>query len=259
MADKPANEEPEEVLEEDEQVIPVEESEAPVDSEEPDENQDEETETEEETEEEPEPEKKVSRRKELRIQALVNKLSGKTAKDSPKPDVPGALDYKTALDADDETITKLEEDRRSYSEAFYQKGLDQAKAMQFHTRLEIDAPRIAAKFPLFDPESDQFDSTTADAINQWYLAQVGYDSKTDTVRNSDVRYGDFVEGIMELADELATRKVATTRKNVVKQAAKTGLRPDGSSPKRLNLNQSPDRMTDEELDAIIGSAIPSKK
>jgi hypothetical protein len=84
-----------------------------------------------------------------------------------------------------------------------------------------------------------------------YLSTVGYDDKTDTVKSAAVRYFDYVESIMELADEMAGQKVATSKKNITRQAAKTGLRPGSNTPKRLNLNQSPKAMTDEELKAII--------
>lgn len=216
-------------------------------------------ETSEETEsEDSEDEKPKSRRENLRIQQLVEKLRSQRA----EPVIPSkedSLDYKTALDADDEVIKKLEDDRKAAAQYSFDQGVARANAIQFHTRLEIDAPKVASKYPQFDKDAEEFNPVAANAINQWYLATVGYDSKSDTVKNPGVRYADFVEGIMELADEMASHKVARTKSNIAKQAASTGLRPDGSSAKRLNLNQAPETMTDEELDAIIGAAIPKKR
>jgi hypothetical protein len=64
---------------------------------------------------------------------------------------------------------------------------------------------------------------------------------------------------MELVEEIAGQKNAQSVKNIVKQAAATGLRPDGSSAKRLNLNQSEKTMTLEELYAAIGQKPPKNK
>lgn len=208
-----------------------------------------------EGEEAEEEERKPSRRESLRIQALVSKLKQKEEAPERRND---GLNYKTALDADDETLTKLEEDRTGYGDRRYNEGLEQAKSIQFHTRLEIDAPKVEAKYPVLDKESPKFNPAVADAINSWYLATTGFDAKTNRVANADIRYKDFVEGIMELSDEMAGEKVATTKKNIAKQAATTGLRPSGGTAKRLNLNQTPGAMSDEELKAVIAQSIPSK-
>lgn len=214
----------------------------------------------------PDPEEKPpSRRESLRIKALVEKLKiaeGRAEQPAPTtttpPASPGALDYAKSLEADPETIKQLEADRKAYGDTAYERGLAQAKSIQFHTRLEIDAPAVTARYPQLDKSSPQFNPVATDAINQWYLSTVGYDQKTDTVRNADVRYAEFVDGVMELADEMAGEKVAKSTKNIAKQASNTGLRPGGATPKRMNLRQAPENMTDEELDAVIEMAIPSK-
>lgn len=203
---------------------------------------------------------KPSRRENLRIQQLVSKLRQQQgAVSAPPASRSDGIDYRTALDADDEVITQLEADRQSYGQTLYQQGMKQAESLQFHTRLEIDAPKVESKYSFLDKgDVEHFNPVAANAINEWYLATAGYDPQTNTVANSNVRYADFVEGIMELADELAGNKVAVTTKNIVKQVANTGLRPDGSSAKRLNLNKAPESMTDEELNAVISQAIPRK-
>lgn len=204
--------------------------------------------------------KPESRRENLRIRQLVAKLQEERA----KPHVPqhqGGLDYRTELNADDEVLKRLEADRQAAAERSFKEGLAYADSVQFHTRLEIDTPKVMTKYPQFDQDSEHFNPVAADAINQWYLATVGYDAKTGMVKNPNVRYADFVEGIMELADEMAGHKVAESRRNITNQAANTGLRPDSNSTKRLNLNKDPGAMTDEELDAVLGSAglLPKKR
>lgn len=222
----------------------------------PEEKAEEAEEPKEEPEEEtPEPdEPPMSKRKAERLEkleSLVEKLRG--SETPAKPDVKG-MDFNTALTADPETVKQLEEDRNTVSQASYQQGLEQAKSIQFHTRLEIDAPRIEAKYPILDKSSDEFNPALANNINQWYLTTVGFNPKTDTVANSQVRYSDFVDGVMEVADQMAGEKNTASAKNIAKQAASTGLRPDGSTAKRMNLNKMPQDMTDEELKAVIGQA-----
>lgn len=208
-------------------------------------------------EEEPEEEPKPSRREQLRINKLLEKYGDP---ESPKPrKVENALDYEKELDADPETIKRLQEDRENYSKDLYQQGLEQTKSIQFHTRLEIDAPRVEAKYPQLDKNSDEFNPVLAETVNKMYLSTAGYDLESGKVQNANIRYADYVESLFELADEMGMKKVAESRKNITKQAGSTGLRPDGSAPKRLNLNKAPQDMTDEELNAVINQAIPSRK
>lgn len=124
-------------------------------------------------------------------------------------------------------------------------------------KLENDTPRVLAKYEQLNPESEKFDPIVSDALNMEYLNIVGYDPATKSVQNSTISYSEYVDARFELANLLAKEQVQTSTKNVVKQAATTGLRPDGSQSKRLNLNQRPEDMTDEELDAVIAMGIPS--
>jgi hypothetical protein len=84
----------------------------------------------------------------------------------------------------------------------------------------------------------------------------GFDSDTQTVSNTNIGYADFVEGFMELVQETAGQKNAQTVKNVAKQAATTGLRPDGSAAKRLDLTKDPSEMSLDELYASLGQKRP---
>lgn len=202
--------------------------------------------------EEEEEAKPPTRRESLRIAQLIDKL--KTKEEPAAPAASGGMDYSKTLDADPKVIEQLEADRKAASDTSYQRGIEQANSIRFHTRLEVDAPKIEAKYPIFDKDSEHFNPVVANSINQWYLASTGFDPKTDTVKNSDIRYADFVESIMELADEMAGEKTSVSTKNIAKQAATAGIRPDGGSSKRLNLNKPPEQMSDEELKAVIESA-----
>lgn len=223
----------------------------------PEDQQQAEEEKEEDSEEE---QKKPSRREQLRIQQILEKYGDpETGKKPSTPKVDDALDYEKELEADEETIKRLREDREGYGSKLYQQGLEQAKSIQWHTRLEIDAPRIESKYPQLDKSSEEFNPMLADSINRMYLSAVGFDAEKDTVQNPSIRYAEYVESMFELAEEMSNRKVAETRNNIAKQAANTGLRPDGSGVKKsLNLNKSPQDMTDEELDAYIDKMVPKR-
>lgn len=189
---------------------------------------------------------KPSRRESLRIQQLLAQNAELRKK---MPDNLKRLDYGKELEADDETRVKLETDRREYAEQAYNSGLERANSIQFHTRLEVDAPRVEGKYPQLNRESDKFNPAVADAINQMYLSAVGFDTKADTVQNPNLRYADYVGAFMELVEAAAGEKVSRTQSNIVKQVANTALRPNGGTAKRLNLNQDPQNMSDEELKA----------
>lgn len=204
--------------------------------------------------EEPAPQE-PSRREQLRIQQLLDKYGEPKAKPE-APGIPDALDYNSALDADPTVIKQFEEDRKKYGEELYKRGLQQAESIQFHTRLEIDTPRVEAKYPQLNSESDQFDPRIADALNRQYLEYVGYRQQPDgssVVERPGIRYADFIDAQFELANAIASEKVVKSSQNIAKQAAATGLRPDGSTAKRLDLTKAPEQMTDEELDAVLGT------
>lgn len=206
---------------------------------------------EEQKSEEEAPATQPSRRENLRIQQLLEKLQ-KQSQTPAEHKAPTGIDYGTALDADPEVIQQLESDRQQVASQSYSEGLEQAKSIQFHTRLEIDAPKVEGKYKQLNPEDkENFNPALANAVNTWYLQMAGYDQQSGKVANSDIRYAEFVEGIMELGKVIGTQESAKAVKNVAKQAATTGLRPDGSTAKRLDLNKAPGAMTDEELDAFL--------
>lgn len=246
-----------------EEIVPDEPQEAPEEQAEPDQEQsapqeevveEDVPEVREEVKEET-PNEEPSRREQLRIQQLLKKYGPPQERPAPSQR-PDALNYQEALDADPEVIQRLEADRQATGQSQYNEGLKRAEYLNWNTSLKIDAPQVESKYPVLDPKSPEFHPAAADAINQWYLNMSGFDNTTQTVNNPNIGYADFVEGFMELVQETAGQKNAQTVKNVAKQAASTGLRPDGSSAKRLDLSKDPSAMSLDELYASLGQKRP---
>lgn len=208
----------------------------------------------EDSEEDEEEERKPSRRESLRIQQLLTKMKEEDGA-SPKKAKP-QLDIDNDLDADEDTKEKIRNDREKYAESRYEEGVERAyRFSRFETRLEVDAPRVEAKYPQLDKDSDDFNPVLASTINKMYLSAVGYDGENRSVSTSDIRYSDYVEAMFELASEIAGVEVEKTATNLKKQASKTGTRPSGSGKKALNLSKAPGEMSDAELDAIIRQSL----
>jgi hypothetical protein len=227
---------------------------------EPEETSEQSDESKEETSDESEDEEEAqqpSRREQLRIQSLLKKYGNPEKAEVPRQ-TPQGMDYAKELNAEPEIIEKLEADRRAAAEKSYTDGLSQADYIRWEMGLRIDTPQVTSKFPILDKNSPEFHPAIADAVNTWYLRMCGFDPQKRTVNDASMSYADFVESYMELVEETATQKNVKTVKNVTKQAASTGLRPDGSSAKRLNLNQAPENMSIEELYAALGQKPPKK-
>ncbi len=248
--DKPTDEEvviPEENVEEaSEQVdTPSEEvQEQPAEEEAP---------AEETEEEEPRP---PSRREQLRVQDLLTKY-GPPSEQAPSQNKP---DFRTKVDADEEVYKTLDQTTQEYGQNQYDAGIERAKYYKWETLLQVDEPQVQARFPQLDPRNkDEFHETLNNALQAKYARFVGYNPGNPeqgvprTVANPDIRYLDFVESELEYAQELASHLAEKTQKNIAKQAANTGLRPDGSSAKKLNLNKAAEDMSDEELKAKLAS------
>lgn len=196
------------------------------------------------------PEGEPSRREQLRVQHLLEKY-GKPG-ESKQIVNPSGIDYEKELDADPELLKKLNDDRQRAAEESFNQGLAAANFLQFRTMLEIDASRVSSKYPQLDKDSDDFDKNVADGINTLYLQIVGFDPKSKSVANPDLRYGEFVPVIYQLAEDIASNKNSEVTNEIKKQAAKTGIRPAGATPK-LNFNKAPHDMSDEELDGYLKS------
>lgn len=216
---------------------------------------------EEETPEVPE-EKPPSRREQLRIQQLLQKYGDPRRKEPSQPPV-NPLDYSQELSADPEVIRQLELDRQRVAQAQYGAGVEAARAeirtSEWRATLKFEAPQVESKYGWLNPkDQENFDPAMASAVNQEYMSLVGFNEQTGLVERPDISYADFVDARVELSNRLAKAMTADTAKNIAKQSAQTGLRPDGSSAKRMNLNQAPEDMTIEELYAKIGQRPPKK-
>ena len=242
--DKQEADEPDDQSQDEPQDEPVEE-----DTEETEEEEQSEEEAPEETKDEER--KPPSRRETLRIEQILKKRAEKPA---PAPSRPIAepIDYSESLDADEETVRTLRDDRDNYGRQQYEQGTTASErrvvASEFRTNIRLDLPLVKDRLGKLDPEDVR-------AIDTEYLQFVGFDESDGFVQHADIGYADYVEARIEQAERLAKRMTAETTKNIAKQTASTGLRPDGSSAKRLNLNKNPQAMTDEELDAVIGQAV----
>lgn len=215
-----------------------------------------------EQEEQQEQEKPVSRRESKRIQQLLDKFAqNDEARYSPKPQQrPQQRRTSTGqiIPEGEYDLSEINGMAQEYGEGMFQQGLSQAQALTnantFATRLEIDAPRINGKYEFLDKESDDFNPGVAAFVNRMYLNTVGYNPQTGVVQNSDLRYGEFVEGFMEAMDLISAGKVADSNRNVADQAARTGIRPGGTR-KPAYQGSDPRKMTDEQLDAAIAASL----
>lgn len=183
-----------------------------------------------------------------RAQKLLEKYGPPQPQQRPtsRPQTPqDALDYSQALDADPEVIKQLEADRQRTGDYQYNEGLRRAEAIEFKNNIRFDLPLVTEKLQKLDPRD-------AESLDKEYLYTVGFDPATGYVQNSNIGYAEFIEARIEQAERLAQSMNATTVKNIAKQTAQTGLRPDGSSAKRLNLNQAPQDMSLDELYAASG-------
>lgn len=200
------------------------------------------TESDERPEEEEQPEEvPVSRRANKRIQDLTRKLA-EAHQPQQQPQT-----QRQIIDEGEYTPEEVNRLAQQHGEQQYSAGLAQANALAFSTRLEIDAPKVATKFPVLDQNSDNFDPGVSAFINESYLKTVGYDPNIGTVQNNNIRYEEYVDGMMELVDTLSQGKQADSQKNLAKQAAQTGVRPSGT--RKTYDGADPSKMTLEQLQA----------
>lgn len=246
-----------------------EKPEIPEEKEEPEEKPEEKPEDEEEEPEDKPEEKPASRREQLRISQLLERIKengGKPQDELEKPTKPEGIKYEDELDGDEETIKRLNDDREKYGQDLYEQGRKEAAALsarqdafEFKSMLTTEEPRVLAKYKFMDKDSDDFDKELTSAMVGKYLNFVGFDDQTKAAKNP-VSYYEFVDSEMEFIQATAEKMTRESQTNLTTQVANTGLRPSGSSPsKSLNLNKAPEDMSNEELDAIIAQTIPQRK
>lgn len=237
-----------EEAESEDQELDEESEDEDVESEDEEESEDEDTEEEESEDEEEKP----SRRQNKAIERLTKKLAEASTQGEPTPQL--TKEEKRLIEEGEYTLEELNQKAKAHGDERYKQGLTEAQqqmaSLTFVTRLEIDTPKVAQKYPLLDENSDKFDPAIADYINRNYLRVVGFDSKNGTVQNPNIRYEEYADATMELIDTVAASRTADSQKNVARQAAKAGVRP-GGTPKKSYQGNDPSQMSDEQLTSII--------
>lgn len=203
---------------------------------------DEEIESQEEEEEEAE-EAELSPRQQKRVEQLekkaeelkLNKILDRIqqTKQPSRREEAKPMDYRTAIDAPDEVYDSLSQDRQSYGDQRYNEGLEQAKASEFRLNIKLDLPIVKEQL-------DKLDPADAAALDREYLVMTGFDPSTGFVKNPDVGYADFIEARIEQAERLAASMNIKSQRNIAKQAAQTGIRPDGGAHKGLQISNPGD-------------------
>lgn len=205
-----------------------------------------------------------SRREQLRVQQLLKKY-GPPPEAPPQQAAPSqtdAPDFRQIVSTEDpELYETLDKTAADYGKDQYQRGtndaLNQMRSVEWRTLLHLDAPQMESKYKVLDKDDkENFHPALSDALSRRYLQMVGYDPQTGAVDNPSIRWKDFVESEFELAEEIATTKTVASTQNIAKQAAQTGLRPDGSGVRGMDLTKHPEDMTDEELNAVISASLP---
>lgn len=257
MADDKTTEEPQ-VPEDNKEESPVDESKVEEQSAPSEAPAEEETTPEPEAEKPEEEEKPPSRREQLRVQQLLKRYGppNTTAPSQGKPD------FRDKVNADEEVYKTLEDTATQYGNDQFNAGQSQAEYSTWRRFLQMDETSLQSKYPELNPNKETHHPALQSALQEKYLRFVGFNPGDSargiapSVQDPDISYSDFVEAEMEFADEIASQKTARTTQNLAKQAASTGLRPDGSSAKRLDLNKSPEDMTDEELETMVSATMP---
>ena len=179
----------------------------------------------------PRQQKRVEQIKEMKLNKILDRVTqGNKPQTQPgyKP-----LDYATSLEADPETIKQLQNDRDNYANSM-QASVDTRMTTELWKR------DIKSSLPLVKDKMDKLDPADARAIDQEYLLYSGFNAETGTVANPNIDYAEFVEAQIERAERLATNLSLRSQKNVVKQAAQTGLRPTGGTSKATKISSAED-------------------
>jgi hypothetical protein len=203
-------------------------------------------------------ERPPSRRETKRIQQLIAKMQNQSNNSNlPSPNTnndPSIARKQRIIDEGEYDLDEINQMAGNYANEMYQKGLSQAQQLQnanmFSTRLEIDTPQVMSKHTFLDPSANDFNPSVADMVNRMYLNLVGFNPNTGTVSNPNIRYGEFVDGYMDTVDMLSSQNRAESSKNIAKQVANSGVRPNGVADTEYQGN-NPKKMSDKQLDDII--------
>jgi hypothetical protein len=198
--------------------------------------------------------KQTATRSEKREQNYIDKLSDQirnsnqrttqynnelfAPKDQYKP-----VDYRQTVEFDDpKAYDKLEEDRTQYGQDQFNRGVQQGNQQGLQPvqnelwlqRLDIDSERASRDWDVLDESNTKtFDPQFASDMTQKFLNFIGYrvDERTGVINidRPQIRYSDFVKAERQNLDYYAQRLSKTSTENIVKQAANTGVRPNGQA------------------------------
>jgi hypothetical protein len=190
-----------------------------------------------ETEEEisPRQQKRVEQIEDMKLNKILDRVTGGKV---PAQNQSGynPLDYKQTIDADDEVVSQLSQDREQYGQDQRNQGqaeaMEQLKYVEWKNNIRFDLPMVKEKL-------DQLPPAVARAIDREYLLYSGADVENGKVSNPSISYAEFVEAQIERAEAIASIRNQDSQKNIVKQAAQTGIRPNGATS-RPNKITSPD-------------------
>lgn len=194
--------------------------------------------------EEPEaPEPQPSYRENKRIAELTRKLAEAQHPAYNPPQLP-----RQNIAEGDYDVDQLNGMFQQGTQEAYQAGLAQANAIGFTTDLKIEAPRVAQKYEFMNQDSEHFDPGAAALLNEKYLKIVGYNPNNGTVQNNNIGYEEFIDAEVELAQLLNRSASADSSRNLAKQAAQTGVRPNSVNKKNYQ-GTDPSKMTLDQLQA----------
>ena len=153
------------------------------------------------------------------------------------------LNYRDVMEAPDDVIQQLEQDRDAVRSQARNEVLDEVRRVQFETNLKIDLPLVQDKLSKLDPSAAQ-------ALDRAYLQFVGFNPQTGVPAVDGVSYAEFIDAQLELANSIATNRVVNTQRNIAKQAAQAGVRPDGGVRQGFQINNPGDisKLSPEEFE-----------
>jgi len=136
-------------------------------------------------------------------------------------------------------VEQLSNDRRQYGQQTFNEGVRQGQAFyeaeRFADRLDTDIDRVLNK-------RDDIDDVTERLLVESYLDKVGAREDKNgriVISNPNLRFRDFAESKLKEIDDLVQSKISQSSKNIVSQAANTGVRPNGAAQASLtNLSDS---------------------
>lgn len=154
---------------------------------------------------------------------------------TPKPYEPIKLEEGADFDRKD-----LEADRKAIADNKFAEGVQTGitagteplvKEM-WADRLDLDSERVTTKYEELNPDSKVYNPKLEAHLVQQYIAFAGVEKDANgrvSIAKPNVRFRDFVEAEMRNLEDFATSRNAASQKDLVKQAANTGLRPNGQS------------------------------